>query len=146
MEISLCGTSMIDTQYKYELLEDAVKACESAYNNGIVLGCMVDTQIVIKKLLDNKDVVGIDRDVLNMIGSALRTVHSKVIHMEDNISEKIDECISKEMVYQIDDNGDGEYTTDVITSYQTDVEVLSTIVSILSKIIPANQLIIKDAF
>jgi hypothetical protein len=36
MEISLCGTSMIDTQYKYELLEDAVKACESAYNNGIV--------------------------------------------------------------------------------------------------------------
>ena len=50
------------------------------------------------------------------------------------------------MVYQIDDNGDGEYTTDVITSYQTDVEVLSTIVSILSKIIPANQLIIKDAF
>ena len=81
MEISLCGTSMIDTQYKYELLEDAVKACESAYNNGIVLGCMVDTQIVIKKLLDNKDVGGIDRDVLNMIGSALRTVHSKVIHM-----------------------------------------------------------------
>lgn len=146
MEISLCGTSMIDTQYKYELLEDAVKACESAYNNGIVLGCMVDTQIVIKNLLNNKDVVGIDRDVLTMIANALRTVHSKVIHMEDNIDEKIDDCISREMVYQIDDNGDGEYTTDVITSYQTDVEVLSTIVSILSKIIPANQLIIKDAF
>lgn len=153
--ISVGGNSELEKKANYDLVEDAVKACESAYNYGYNIGCGLIIPRVIDKIIKEhayKDIantygMGLTRTVFDIIKKAYlnvyRTVLSNKFSSEDE-SEKVDKIIEDTMLNdytKVYDLVTDTYSDDVINSCETDVEIIKASISIISLLISSNQYI-----
>lgn len=159
------GDSTMSRDMLRDSVDDAIRAAESAYKYGYILGCNVTTSRVIEKMLanyefkikslhDNVDeVIRLEtkRRLLTTLRDGFREVYHRVldnaIHFADKESTEtvintiIDESIQENMVYDLTKM---TYTKDVINSVQTDIEILTASLDLLKIFLTGNQLLVTN--
>lgn len=144
--ISVGGSSELEKTANYDLVEDAVKACESAYTYGYNIGQNMAIQKALFELLTKKyeTLTEIETILINNIGIAFENVLRRVMSNKNpNVSigfveTVVQEGIATNKCYDLIT----ETTTDkIINSCRTDVEILRATTSIIGLLISSNQYI-----
>ena len=142
--IHVGGNSSLEKTSNYDLVEDAVKACESAFNYGFNIGGNLIIPISIGKLLREKygDNSSIESQVLKLLWNAFVEVFTKVLRNKitektyDELEPIVHHCIETKTCYNLISD---EYSTDVINPCYTDIEILRAATSIVSLLLSSNQ-------
>ena len=140
------GATTLEKGANYDLLEDAVKAAESAYNNGYNLGgnlaiTIAAEELISESMMDKIDLDSIDETILRGIATSFGNVLQTVI---DNGQLGHD---AKEIITNARDTGKclnivtGLYDGKVINPAMTDIEILKGTISIVSLMLSSNQYI-----
>ncbi|WP_304576697.1 TCP-1/cpn60 chaperonin family protein [Romboutsia ilealis] len=147
--ISVGGSSELEKTANYDLVEDAVKACESAYIHGYNIGQNMAIQKAIYDIINENNnstsqLSLIEDSLIKVIGNAFTNVLRRVIINKDP-------NVTYEEVSKIINNGvfnnkclnliTDEPTSDIINSCRTDVEILRATTSIVGLLISSNQYI-----
>ena len=165
--IEIGGASKLIQRYNKDVFDDAVRAAHSAYDNGVVLGCNVDT-ITILRNMNFREIDGVNPDLGEVLGDILCTgfesVYKTVLlnspladlqyagkitdflypaERKDHIQEIVDKSVETHKVYNPVTMA---YTDKIINSVKTDVEVLSAAIDLISLLISGNQMVILDKF
>ena len=152
--IHVGGNSEIAKKANYDLVEDAVKACESAYkygyNNGQNLAIIKASLNILKEMGEvdenNKDDV-IKQVICNSIvdaftGVILRIFANKYAKItQDDIKEiinRIRKCIDDNTAYDLYEE---KYSTEIINSCMTDIEILKSVSSMVALLLSSNQMV-----
>lgn len=139
------GATGLERIANFDLVEDAVKACESAYIYGYNKGgSMVIVKAVdeILKNIDEKDTVyrSILKDIRMSAIVVFRLVLANKYNEVDDV-ETLDNIIT-DMLNRDDDAIydliSGDYSTDIINSCRTDIEILKASVSIVSLLLSSS--------
>lgn len=77
--IEVGATSEISQTYLKDMVDDAVKAAASAYNNGVVLGCNVSMSNIIDNMLQNTE-NDLDKTLLEILLNGFKSVYKSVIN------------------------------------------------------------------
>lgn len=146
--ISVGGSSELEKTANYDLVEDAVKACESAYINGYNIGQNMSIHRAIYELgLKNtkENILSpIEERLIAVIGTAFEQVLKRVIK---NKSPEITDEFVLHIIQNAITNGQcldlitNEATDRIINSCRTDVEILRATTSIVGLLISSNQYI-----
>ncbi len=146
--ISVGGSSELEKSANYDLVEDAVKACESAYIHGYNIGQNMAIHKAINDILtgDSKDtnLTEIEEKLITVIGLAFGNVLRRVIKNKtrfvtnDDIIEIIKNGITNNKCLNLITD---EPTSNIINSCRTDVEILRATTSIIGLLISSNQYI-----
>ena len=143
--INVGGNSSLEKTANYDLVEDAVKACESAFKYGYNIGGNLIIPIVIDELLNEcTDFNDTEKRFLKLLRKAFVEVFSKV--MDNKFKGKanfsidllIESCISGKICWDLVNEC---LSKDIINSCQTDVEILKAATSIISLLLSSNQYI-----
>lgn len=152
--IHVGGNSEIAKKANYDLVEDAVKACESAYkygyNNGQNLAIIKASLDILRDMGEvdenNKDDV-IKQVICNSIvdaftGVILRIFANKYAKItQDDIKEiinRIKKCIDDNTAYDLYEE---KYSTEIINSCMTDIEILKSVSSMVALLLSSNQMV-----
>lgn len=146
--IHVGGNSELEKTANYDLVEDAVKACESAYTHGYNIGgSLIIPYIINNKIMGNEDDMNqyeyemfsiIKKSFLNVFKTILR---NKYYDMDEDFFNKIiDKCIQSDEPICYDLVTD-TYSTEIINSCETDIEILKATASIISLLTSSNQYI-----
>lgn len=133
------GNSTLEKTANFDLVDDAVKACESAYNYGYNIGGNLIIPIVIREMIKNNENLSENELlILDMIDKAFYNVFGRVMYNKYGytVTNIIDECIQRETCYDLIRE---EYSKDVINSCYTDIEILKAATSIVSLLVSSNQ-------
>lgn len=133
------GNSTLEKTANFDLVDDAVKACESAYNYGYNIGGNLIIPIVIREMIKNNENLSENELlILDMIDKAFYNVFGRVMYNKYGytVIDIIDECIKRETCYDLIRE---EYSKDVINSCYTDIEILKAATSIVSLLVSSNQ-------
>lgn len=140
--IEVGGHTPMAKSATYDLVEDAVKACESAYRFGYNIGGSLIVPIACERLMDDDRPV-IEKEMITMIGETFKQVFAVVLkrkytEKEDNslVTEIIDNCVKNKTCYDLITD---EYSTDIINPTQTDVQVLKAAAEIIGLLLSSNQ-------
>lgn len=168
--INVGGGSSLEKTSNYDLVEDAVKACESAYNYGYNIGGNLIIPIVIRDILRSEPPINLtdeDRLIYNLLDKAFCEVFYKVLankyrrqltytepkgFFKKLFSKKNEVVKAKEKELrdiiegcidrkQCFDLITNKYSNDIINSCYTDIEILRAATSIVSLLISSNQYI-----
>ena len=142
--IHVGGGSELEKTANYDLVEDAVKACESAYNHGYNIGgSLMIPYIIEKKILCEELFDSYEETMYRIIMNAFKDVFRTILRNKYNDSdfdEIIDNCINNGELKCFDLITE-TYSTDVINSCETDIEILKATASIISLLTSSNQYI-----
>lgn len=133
------GNSTLEKTANFDLVDDAVKACESAFNYGYNIGGNLIIPIVIREMIKNNENLSENELlILDMIDKAFYNVFGRVMYNKYGytVTNIIDECIQRETCYDLIRE---EYSKDVINSCYTDIEILKAATSIVSLLVSSNQ-------
>lgn len=143
--IHVGGQSTLEKTSNFDLVEDAVKACESAYSYGYNIGGNLIIPITINKLLKEKYVEPTtERVVLRLLWVAFRDVFTKVLQnkykdsAQSELNTIAETAIIEEKCYNLITD---TYATDVVNPSYTDIEILRAATSIVSLLLSSNQYI-----
>lgn len=142
--ISVGGMTSLERQANLDLVEDAVKATESAYVYGYNIGgSLAITQAVYSILRKLKEEGKQDSDiyhVCSLIGASATAVYSLVLSNKyENDTDKVDEIIKESLKSnKIYDLVKDEYSTEVINSCRTDIEILKASISVVSLLLSSS--------
>jgi len=142
--INIGGNSSLVKTTNYDLVEDAVKACESAFKYGYNIGGNLIIPIVIDELLnDGIKFNDVEKKFFKLLRKTFIEVFSKVLDNKSkgtnpSIDLLIEECIKRKECWNLvyDD-----FSKDIINSCQTDIEILKAVTSIISLLLSSNQYI-----
>jgi chaperonin GroEL len=144
------GNTTLEKTANYDLVEDAVKACESAFNHGYNCGGNLIIPYVVNQIL--KDRINISADeyaMFSMIKNAFINVYETVLmnkfKTDDNtidIDEFVNKSLADDMFAPICyDLVTDRFSDKIINSCETDIEILRATSSIISLLISSNQYI-----
>jgi chaperonin GroEL (HSP60 family) len=143
--IHVGGQSGLEKTSNFDLVEDAVKACESAYNYGYNIGGNLIIPISIGKLLKEKySDESHERVVLSLLYQAFIDVFTKVLENKftEATTEELEaiarQAVNKQQCYDLIKD---VYSSDVINPCHTDIEILRAATSIVSLLLSSNQYI-----
>ena len=142
--ISVGGMTSLERQANLDLVEDAVKATESAYVYGYNIGgSLAITQAVYSILRKLKEEGKEDSNiyhVCSLIGASATAVYSLVLSNKyEDDANKVDEIIVESLKSnKIYDLVKDEYSTDIINSCRTDIEILKTSISVVSLLLSSS--------
>lgn len=83
--IEVGASSEISQSYIKDMVDDAVKAAASAYNNGVVLGCNVTMSSILQDMVSNTE-DELDKTLLEILLNGFKSVYKSVIN---NVFEDI---------------------------------------------------------
>lgn len=83
--IEVGASSEISQSYIKDMVDDAVKAAASAYNNGVVLGCNVTLSSILQNMVSNTE-DELDKTLLEILLNGFKSVYKSVIN---NVFEDI---------------------------------------------------------
>lgn len=144
------GSTTLEKGANYDLLEDAVKAAESAYKYGYNLGGNLAISIAVEEImqayvtgqpdvrLDNVDfdiLKGISKAFKNVLNTVINNGQLEEVYQADNI---INDAIKTGKCLNI---VTGELDGSVINPTMTDIEILKGTISIVSLMLSSNQYI-----
>lgn len=160
--IYIGGMSELSKESNKDLVEDAIKACETAYNYGYNLGCNMAILTAINDIVKSDMFEHMDdtyKKILELLAYSFKEVYSKVIankfvkdadgQLWDRDKQAIEEIIEGSF-----DSGlcydliTSKYSDKIINPCYTDIEILKASTSIIALIISSNQyisIIIKEA-
>lgn len=164
--INVGGYTELAKSANFDLVEDAVKACESAYLYGYVPGQSIAVQKAIDELVGKEDIDEKLKLLLSAISFAFVGVFSVLLsnkfkNTTIRIGEIIDlvcDCVEENSAIDLEkleyneiDESDGmikyesfsniEYNKEIINSCMTDIEILKAASSIVGLLISSNQFI-----
>lgn len=148
--IQVGGISTLEQTANMDLVDDAVKACENAFNHGYNVGCSLIIPMVIDAMNASEELNFTEKEkqILSMIKTSFLEVYGKVIGNKyaqngmshDEFVEKRDEIINLSLeagkAYDLVKN---ELSDDIINPSHTDIEILKAASSIASLLITSNQ-------
>jgi len=144
--IRVGGYSTLEKKANYDLVEDAIKACESAYNYGYNIG----GSMIIPWTIHNTDIMtgldDVEKEIIVLIHDAFKDVFktiyaNKYKDIENTTVEEIITTIVTSPVPMAYDIITGTMTPEIINSCITDIEILKASISIVSLLISSNQYI-----
>ena len=146
--IHVGGNSEIAKKANFDLVEDAVKACESAfkfgYNNGQNLAIMKACRELYDITEDN-----MKKEILDCIANAFEGVFYRIVYNKDRevqrrlIRNIIDNCLDRDQAYDLIND---EFSDDIINSCMTDVEILKAVGSMVALLLSSNQMVSISSF
>jgi hypothetical protein len=129
-----------------DALDDAIHACQSTVNYGYTTGNNIAIFRAIKEVQNE-----IDDEKLRSVGATLYKSFVRVIHRihankNPQVSlREVESIIQKSMeLDQCYDLNTEEYSSDIINSARTDIEVLMSAITIIGTIMSANQYIAME--
>lgn len=148
--IKVGGVSTLEQSANYDLVDDAVKACENAFTYGYNIGCSLIIPLTITELINENTFTEKEVSILNMLGVAFLNVYKRVIQNKyvevegsveqqrivDKINEIISGSIQEQLPYDLTTN---TYSTTIINPTHTDIEILKAASSMVSLLITSNQ-------
>lgn len=142
--IHVGGNSTLEVRSTKDLVEDAVKACESAFEHGYNIGGNLCIPFIIKQMLVVEDCYKDEKEkrtLLNILYHAFIDTFKTILikgENKENIDTIIDECLGgpKLKCYDLVKR---EYSDEIINSCMTDIEILKATTSIVSLLISSNQ-------
>ena len=152
VNIDIGGESEIAKEYTYDVIDDAVKACNSALNYGYNIGGSLIIPIVIDKILKYQNISDNEKLLLEIISQSFKETFGLVLnnkygnprYWDEEEDGKVDvqnivqNCVKKESCFDlISDN----YSNDIINPSYTDIEIVKASLHILSLLLDANQYI-----
>ena len=142
------GNSTLEKTANYDLVEDAVKACESAFTHGYNCGGSLIVPAAVSEILTGATLTTDDEfKMFTMIMNAFKTVFKIVLNNRytdpevDNTDSIIENCLQDPANPVCYDLTSETYTDTIINSCETDVEILKAVASIISLLISSNQYI-----
>lgn len=143
--IHVGGNTTLEKSANFDLVEDAVKACESAYTYGYNIGGGLIIPIAVNHILATTQNINDDtKHMYYIISDAFKNImytifRNKNIHTDEDIIDVIfAHCVDNNVCYDIvEDN----YSNEIINSCETDIEILKATASIISLLISSNQYI-----
>lgn len=140
------GASTLEKEANYDLLEDAVKACEAAFNDGVNKGGNLIIVEAVNEYIKNADDI-ISAEIANTIKEAFVKVYRTVfanadMYSDEAIDAALEEGVQGDVCYNIITN---EYDGKVINPTATDVEILKGAISIVTLLITSNQYLSQQA-
>lgn len=144
--IRVGGKSSLEKKATYDLVDDAVRACESAYNYGYNVGGNISIiRATQSLLLSDTEILDVyDRKIMECIIAAFTGVFSHVLRNKyTNLEDKIGDIIFTVMSTNTTcyDLTTDMLSTEIINSCKTDIEILRGALSIISLISTSNQYI-----
>lgn len=148
--IKVGGVSTLEQSANYDLVDDAVKACENAFIYGYNIGCSLIIPLTISDIIAKNTFTSKEVRILNMLGVAFLNVYRRVIQNKyvqveesveqqkvvDKVNEIIEGSIQKQLPYDLTSN---TYSTTIINPTHTDIEILKAASSMVSLLITSNQ-------
>ena len=123
----------------YDLVDDAVKACESAFTHGYNMG----GNLIIPSAINSITTTSANEIIiLDLLNNAFRDVFKAVLSNkytsidDEAINSMIERSIAEGATYNLITN---QYDKNVINSCLTDIEILKATTSIVSLIVTSNQ-------
>lgn len=147
--ISVGGNSELEKNANFDLVEDAVKACESAYNYGYNVGQNVaisrsaNILLLVEDDIVHRDESDPDTQILIAIVNAFRNVLKRVIENKRPIpGEELNKIFRHNMNENVClDLITDKFTKKIINSCMTDIEILKATTSIVGLLLSSNQYI-----
>lgn len=142
--INVGGPSTLARKSINDLVDDAVKSCESAFRNGYNAG----GNIIIPEVIDELLLVETDPSQIllaNLLKGAFINTYETVLYNRFIASDEEDRALVSQIIKDTYDNRKCyDLTTDefnelIINSSETDVEILRSTVSIVGLILSSNQ-------
>jgi len=142
--IHVGGNSSLEKGANFDLVEDAVRACESAFNYGYNIGGNLIIPIIIKDLIKETMEVEYEETIYTLFSKAFRSVFSIVLKngfegtslSDEEIMQIVDKCVEDQKVYNLITH---QYSSDVINPCFTDIEITKAATSIVALIMGSNQ-------
>lgn len=147
------GDSVLSRDMLQDSVDDAVRAAESAFQYGYVLGCNVTLSGIIDKMIEaGEGLSELEMKVLSILRDGFRAVYYRVMSNaiddsdecakgKDSIVNIIEHSIAEQEVYDLSTM---TYTRDVINSTKTDIEILTATVDLLKLLLTGNQMILTN--
>lgn len=136
------GSSNLEKESNFDLVEDAVKACESAFYYGYNLGGNMAVTIAAHEVMLTEELDKVDQEIIKAIVKAFQSVFAQVIRNRDvnatdeEIEKIIDNSVDNGMCFDLINNVNNP---DIINPCYTDVEILKAAVSIVGILLTSNQ-------
>lgn len=137
------GRSMLEKRANMDALDDAIKACESAYIYGYNIGGSLIIPIVCKHMATSGG--ELETALVSLISRSMTDVYRQVLNKyyskeedEEVIDAIIEKCLETEEIFDLIDK---DYSRDVVNPCMTDIEVLKASTTMSSLLISSNQYI-----
>lgn len=148
--INVGGGSPMELEANYDAVEDATKACESAYKYGYNIGGSLMVPIAIEELKkETKEMDPNGETIMEIIDRAYRKVFLEVLNNKDRhfiggIDEEdleknkaiVEECIKRRTCYDLLTE---EFSNRIVNPANTDIEILRASSSIIASLMSSNQ-------
>ena len=151
--IHVGGNSELEKTANFDLVEDAVKACESAFTHGYTIGGSLIIPYIINQMMEEEKnnntcmeeyeyemFAIIKKAFLNVFKTILRNKYTEKEMNDDFFTGIIETCMNNNEPICYDLIHD-TYSKDIINSCETDIEILKATASIISLLNSSNQYI-----
>lgn len=146
--IKVGGVSTLEQAANYDLVDDAIKACENAFTYGYNIGCSLIIPLTVDEIIKQNNFTEKEKEILGMIKNAFLKVYERVLRNkyqyakvdEKELSEKIKGIIigsiQNELPYDLNKE---HYSSTIINPTHTDIEILKAASSMISLLLTSNQ-------
>lgn len=148
VNISVGGETEIAKKFQLDVIDDTVKACESANKYGYNIGGSIIVPRAIDRLLEEKaaDLTADQLDILKTLRKAYANVFRVVLankyknesECPESFDEIIEKCIKEGKCYDLVHD---VYSDDIINPANTDMEIVKATIEIVSLLVTSNQYI-----
>lgn len=140
------GDSVLSRDMLQDSVDDAVRAAESAFQYGYVLGCNVTLSGIIDHMISKKEgLTDLEVKVLEILREGFRSVYERVLYNaygdRPSNSDIIETSIRDQKVYDLSIM---DYSENVINSAKTDIEILTATVDLLKLLLTGNQMVLVN--
>ena len=143
--IEVGGESELSQKYNKDAIDDTVRATESAFNNGIIAGSHVTMLHIIKHILEEEELEPLNNTLLCALYDGFKYVYKSVLLNAGCDEGKIDDIIKRSIESGITYNIETEeYDDNILTSCETDTEILGAVIDLVGLISTSNQLVICE--
>lgn len=160
IEYYVGGISISDRESLKDLVEDAIKNCKSAAENGVGYAANYEGLIAAIKVCDEYSMVNtvsteltIAKIIRDAYMEAVRILYRSVNSNEEFVQSVLDLTIERGMPVNImeildksiKDLQDNEYSGNVLCSIMTDIEILNAISKIITMMVTSNQCLLQNS-
>ena len=146
--IEVGGESQLSQGMMRDVVDDAVKAAASAFNNGTVLGCHVCLRKAIQMCKENT-IEALEMYAYDLLYNAFCRVHETLLRNKYNGSIGSDNYV-QQILHYAENPENGVYdivadklSKDIITSADTDIQILRATMDLTSLLVSGNQFVYR---
>lgn len=140
VELYIGGISNTDRAYYSDLVVDAIKNCRSASQYGVGHGANIEGLLALHKL--NSDYLESNENVNKLINILYNSYKElvRMVYKHNDVNNQFENVLEDILNNGIAPNiVTGKYDSSVLCSIETDIEILKSVLKIVSIVLSANQ-------